>query len=233
MVGLSERFELRLDEGTIRRVDEWQREKGSGSRAEAIRSLIHMGLETESREVVHFSDGEKVLLLMMKDLYEHLGLTEPEIDPRFVADVIYRGHYWAPRWAWPGVFHGHSDDVSNLEFVVDVLDMWTFIERGYGRFSKAEREKLEADAEPFGKHVSFTGFDGNNEGELVGVARFLIDELGRFSTLKGRDLNSHHPTIAMYTRMLEVFEALRPVLVGRELSATELTDILRAMRHPE
>lgn len=233
MVALTERFEMRLDEATIRRVDEWREERGGSSRAEAIRNLVQMGLEADSRDVVHFSDGEKVLLLMMQDLYKHLDLTEPEVDPRFVAEVIHGGHYWAPRWVWPGIFHGHSDRIENLNFVVDVLDMWNFIERGHEQLSEAGRKEVEADAEPFGKFVRFTGFDGNSEGELIGIARFLVEELGRFSRFKGRELNAHLPTIGANTRMLDVFEPLEPKLVGRELTANELVDILKAWKYPE
>jgi uncharacterized protein YfbU (UPF0304 family) len=233
MVALTERFEMRFDEETIRRIDAWQARSGTGSRAEAIRSLVEIGLERDSTEVVHFSDGEKVLLLMMKELYEHVGLENPEIDPRFIADVIYGGHFWAPRWKWSGVFHTHRDDPKNLSFVVDVLDMWTFVEHGYEQLSKSDRKKLEETAEPFGKNVKFRGFDGNNEAELIGIADFFIDRLGRFSNFKGRDLASHVPTVPAYRRMLSVFEGVRHKLVGRGLGLAELTDILKARRHPE
>lgn len=111
--------------------------------------------------------------------------------------------------------------------------MWNFIESGYGKLSKKDKERVETEAEPFGKSITFRGFDGNNESEHMGIARFLIDDLERFSTLKGRDLNSHMPSTETYRRMLGVFEPMRRNLMGGELSASQIIDVLKAMRHPD
>ena len=116
--------------------------------------------------------------------------------------------------------------------VVNILDMWSFLERGFGELSKADKDKVAAEAEPFGKHVVFSGFDGNGEGEYIGVANVLIDELDRFSEFKGRDLNAHTHTIDAHRRMLSVFEPLRCNLIGRALNAAEIIQILQAKLHP-
>lgn len=230
----TERFEMRLDEETLERIDQWRGEQGDlPSRAEAIRRLVESGLAREARDVVRFSDGEKLLLLMMRDLFRHLKLKDAESDADFIADMIFGGHYWAASWKLPGVFHGHQDDPRNLRFVVDVLDMWHFIERGHEKLSAADKAKVEKDAAPCGKHVQFMGFDGNNETELIGIARFLVEKLDRFTRFEGRELNAHMPTRDGYTRMLEVFEPLRETLLGRELNAAEITAILNARRHPD
>lgn len=60
-----------------------------------------------------------------------------------------------------------------MSFVGDVLDMWDRIEAGYAQLSKNARAALEDAAAPFGKNPKFPGFDGNNEGELLGIASFL------------------------------------------------------------
>jgi hypothetical protein len=57
----------------------------------------------------------------------------------------------------------------------------------------------------------------------------LINDLERFSSFKGRELNSHTARTATYRRMLRVFEPMRPNLVGRELGATEIIALL----HPD
>ena len=49
MSPLTERFELRLDEDTIARVDRWRFARG-GSRAEAIRQLVQFALEVQANE---------------------------------------------------------------------------------------------------------------------------------------------------------------------------------------
>jgi uncharacterized protein YfbU (UPF0304 family) len=73
----------------------------------------------------------------------------------------------------------------------------------------------------------FIGFDGNNEGEYLGIARFLINKMGRFESFKGRDLNSHSPKVANYRHMIDLFEPMRAGLVGRELGVDEIITLLR------
>jgi uncharacterized protein YfbU (UPF0304 family) len=234
MVPKSERFEMRLDEETLTRVDNWRSEQDDlPSRAEAIRRLVDSGLARESRGSVRLSDGERLLLVMMRDLYKHLGVTRGEIEPDFIAEMIWGGHYWAASWKLSGLFHGHADDPRNVRYVVDVLDMWSFLERGYEQLSAADKAKVEKGAAPFGDDVKFFGFDGNNETEQLGIALFLIEQLGRFTKFKGRDLNSHMPTRDGYARMLQVWEPMRTTLMGRELSADEIIKLLLARRHLE
>jgi len=230
MGALTERFEMRLDEEMLERVDDWRENKDGGlSRSEAIRRLIGIGLQLDSPETAYFSDGEKILLLMMRDVYRHLGVRDAECDADFIAEVIFGGHYWAPSWRLPGVFHGHRDDPRDVRFVVEVLDMWTFLERGAKGLSASDRKRVTEEAEVLGD-VHFRGFDGNYEAELIGIAHFLIERLGRFGSYEGRELNSHMPTRSAYRRMLAVFEAMRPRLIGTELNADQIIQILNAWR---
>ena len=54
--------------------------------------------------------------------------------------------------------------------VVDVMDMWSFLESGFSKLSKKRGQgRVAREAAPFGEHVVFTGFDGNNESEHVGM----------------------------------------------------------------
>ncbi len=222
MAALTERFEMRLDAETIGRVDEWRARRGASfSRAEAIRRLVDFGLATTSGDSVHFSAGERVLLLMMQDLYKHVGLDDPEIDPAFFAKVILRGHDWAPKWRLPDVFLDRRDDPRTLKFVCDVLEMWTSLERCYEDLPKEGREGLE------NSDVKFPGFDGNEEGDYLRIANFLIDELGRFGRFRGRELNSHWPTLEEYGRMLSVYSALNRPL-GADLSPDQIGAVLAA-----
>ena len=74
-------------------VDKWRgKQEDVPSRAEAIRRLIRLGINRDargdSRETISFSDGEKFLLIMLRDLYEHLKITNGEIDPNFVAETL-------------------------------------------------------------------------------------------------------------------------------------------------
>lgn len=222
-----ERFELRIDEELLTRVDAWAAEQRDRPvRAEAVRRLLEQGIAASSTRAVRFSDGEKALLLMMKDLYAHLKV-DGEMDPRFLADVIHGGHYWAPKWELSGLFHDHVDNPAELSHVLDVLDTWSFIEEAYDKLGPADRKKLEERVGERAKHVRFTGFDGNNEASQGSIARFLIEKMDRFSRFKGRELNSHYPTFTRYSRMAAAFEKIRPTLVGQGLSLDQLAALLK------
>jgi uncharacterized protein YfbU (UPF0304 family) len=228
-----ERFEMRLGQGTLQRVDEWRaRQTDVPSRSEAARRLMEAGLDaTGENPRMRLSDGDKLVLVMLSELFKHLKV-KGEIDPEFVEAAIFGGHYWGLEWKHTGIFHGHEDAKQVVSEVVDILDMWYFLERGFGELSKKDKDRVAAEADPFGKHVAFPGFDGNNESEHVGVARFLIDELERFTEFKGRALNAHMPTLEAYRRMLAVFGPIRRTLTGRGLGASEIIEILNARMHP-
>jgi uncharacterized protein YfbU (UPF0304 family) len=166
---------------------------------------------------------------MMADLYKHLRVKDADCTPEFIAEVIYGGHYWAPKWKLTGVFHDHVDDPDELDHIVDVLDMWEWLELSHERLSAAERKRVAGEAAPFGEDVHFYGFDGNEESSQLGIARFLIEKLDRFTRFKKRDLNAHHETCTRYRRMLKVFLPMRETLAGRRgLSVEQIVAVLNA-----
>ena len=228
MVTRSERFELRIDEAQLALVDDWANEQSDRpTRAEAVRRLITLGLAAGSNRAVHFSDGEKMLMLMMGDLFKAMKIKNSEMNPEFLAKVIYGGHYWAPKWDIQGVFHDHVDDPRDVTHVVDVLDMWSFIEEAYERLNPAQKKTLTEDVGPWLTDVKFSGFDGNNESSQMSIARFLVEEMNRFSRFKGRDMNSHSETYDRYRSMVVLFEPMRASLVGGGLSLQQLVTLLK------
>ena len=234
---MTERFEMRLPASVLEDVDTWRAQQGDlPSRAEAIRRLMEAGLTAtsgeKSRKRVALSDGEKLILLTLRDLFKQLKLKDGEMDLDFVAETIFGGHSWGLEWQYSGIFHGHEDAEAVVSEVVGVLDMWSFLESGYEKLSKKDKARVAAEAEPLGKHVKFSGFDGNNESEHMGVARFMIEQLERFTCFKGRDLNSHMPSIDTYRRMVAAFEPIRRTLTGRALNADEIIGLLKAWLHP-
>ena len=230
MAQKTERFEMRLDEDTIVRVDGWRGEQEDmPSRAEAIRRLVQRGLsKPETRSAVSFTDGEKLLFMVLRDMSKQLGIKSGDTDLDFVASAIYGGHSWAPMWDMGGLFHDHEDEAADVRLVVDVLDMWNFVEEGFTKLSKKEKGQLATEVGPWAKEVEFAGFDGNNEATLRNIARFFVDDMGRFSRFKGRDLNSHSPSLASHRRMLGVFKPIRASLVGVSLSLEQIAKILKA-----
>lgn len=83
---------------------------------------------------------------------------------------------------------------NESSFVIDVLDMYT-------QFEWAKEQGVEIPSE----HAflfSFRGFDGNNELPYMSYAAFQIKPKGHWDRLKGKDLNSHMPTLERYGKML-------------------------------
>lgn len=225
----SERFELRIEEEQLSQVDAWANEQiDRPSRAEAVRRLVNIGLSAGSSRAVHFSDGEKMLMLMMGDLFKSLKIKEVNSKPEFLEEVIYGGHYWAPKLDMQGVFHDHVDNPEDVNHVVDVLDMWSFVEEAYERFDASQKAIIKQEVGDQVGFVKFTGFDGNNESSQMSIARFLVEKMDRFQRFKGRDMNSHYPTYDNYRRMLAVFEPMRSRLMGGGLNTKQVIAILQA-----
>jgi hypothetical protein len=227
MAALSERFEMRLDEDMLRRLDQWRAERpGLPSRSEAARALIEIGLVRADNRNAQITDGEKLILAMLADLHKGLKV-KGETDVDLVMDSVYGGHLWALKWELTGLLHDHVDDQRAVSEVVNILDMWSFMESAYDKCNAAAKKKIKAECEPLGDPIRFHGFDGNNEGEHLSIARFLIEKLERFQSFKGRDLNSHCPSLQRHRAMYRKFEDMRPSLgLGRELSADQLIELV-------
>ena len=224
----SERFELRLDPQTLTRIDEWRAGQADlPSRAEAIRRLVDSGLARPEQRNVSLRDGDKLSLMMLRDLYTTLDV-KGEIDPDFVAKAVEGGHHWGLEWKYPGIFDIVPNVGEVVAEVVDVLEMWHIIESGYDNLTDGEKKRVAEDAGPFGKDVAFAGFDGNHEIEHLSVAKFLVNELDRFDRFKGRDLNSHWTWLNRYRRMLKLFKPMIRTLRGGELSHTQIGQLLNA-----
>ncbi len=174
---------------------------------------------------MQITDAEKLILIMLCDIYEHLKI-KGEIDPKFVQSAIWNDHTWALEWQYTGIFQGKGETPQIVKEVVDILEMWSTVESYYDRLSAEDKELVKKEAHPYGSEVRFPGFDGNNEGEYMSIARFLIDDLHRFTNFKGRELNSHMPSLEQYQRMLVVFQTLRPQIPDTPFSATQIISLL-------
>ncbi|WP_054076152.1 YfbU family protein [Comamonas testosteroni] len=176
------------------------------------------------------TNPEKLILLMLSDIYDKLELDS--IDTRLLRSAIYTENTWALDWEMPGVVGSEPDATPEIvKKVLNYLEMWAFIEEAVSSFTPDESAQLERIAAPFGRYVRFPGFDGNNESEELGIARILIDDMGRFTRFKGRDLNSHAPLQPAYERMYRVFSNMQNRIDHRvHLSVDQVADILNAVR---
>lgn len=178
------------------------------------------------------TNPEKLILIMLAEIQEKLAMTNGT-DHKLVSKAIYSENTWALDWEMPGIV-GHFAEPTppSVSFVVSVLDMWSFIEEAYDSFDAVEKKKIEKEASPFGAHVKFAGFDGNHEGDVMSIASFLIDDMGRFSRFKGRGMNSHCSSVGTYQQMLNVFEPIRETMDGRtHLTVDQVISILKTRYH--
>jgi uncharacterized protein len=236
MTPKTERIELRLDADTVERIDEWRtRQADAPSRSEALRRLVEGGLEEHTPEGFRLNNTDKLTIWMLSKILENQARQRrDQLDAKndmktinLIQQAIYGGHFWALGWELTGVIHEHVDSPNKVRAVVDILDMWTFVERAYEGFSKADKKRIEEEVDVRGKNPKFLGFDGNNETEFMSIARFLVDQLGRFEHFKGRDFNSHSPTVPRYMRMAEAFQSIRKGLFDRGMSPDEVIQLLR------
>lgn len=224
----AERFEMRLDDELAERIDTWMSESGhASSRADAVRKLLDIGLSTVSGQSIRLTDGDKLNFMMLRDIMKHLKIKDAETNVDFVTDTIYGGHYWAPTWEMQGLFHNHIDRPADVTLVVDTLDMWDFIEESIEKMNPEEIEALKA--ANHGHLPAFAGFDGNNEGSLMSIARFMVEKMNRFSRFKKHGFNSHSPTAERYRRMTQAFQPIRKDLgFGKRIGVDQIVQLLKA-----
>ena len=228
MVPKTERFELRLDPALLDKLDVWRgRQSDLPSRAEGIRRLVERGLADTGESSFRPTKSERLTLWLLTEMLKDKG-GDSKRTADLIQSAIYGGHYWGLDWEMSGVMHSHSDNPKAVSEVLDILDMWSFIESSFEKLETPEKTRILAETGPLGKNPKFHGFDGNHETEHLGIARFLVEELKRFESFKGRDFNSHAPTVGRYKRMANAFEAIRPLLTGRLLSSDEIITLLSA-----
>lgn len=197
--------------------------------------LAEAGLARSSPEAITFRPAEKLIIAMLADLFKYLKVKEG-INADLVLDALYGGHYWAFKWQAAGMpthlFHNHEDKNEDVSFVVNVLEMWDFIETAYQKLPKKDKDRIASEiGGSLGKHVKFFGFDShsqNSESGLLHIAQFMVEKLGSFG---GRDLDSHMPMAAEYRRMYRVFEPIRTTLMGTApLNTDQIIKILEARK---
>jgi len=174
------------------------------------------------------SDGEKLILMMLAEIYKHLKIKKAEFDPDFISETIVNGYLWGLKWKYHSIPFEPEDDPPDVKETANILDMWRFLEEGYENLSKADKAKV--DAVTGQKNLKFIGFDGNHE-DHFGIARYFVEDLKRWGRFKGRDLNSHTSSVDGYRRILRVFEPMRSALGDRSpLNADEIARIMNARR---
>ncbi|WP_286068823.1 YfbU family protein [Stenotrophomonas sp. 57] len=172
-----------------------------------------------------FTDEQRLIVLMLADIQKALKV-RGEFDPSFISKVTaYKEEFAIP--FEHGLLFDDQDLPDSFKFVIDVLDMWSFIERAVKDLDEGQRQELIDRVGLRGDNPQFRGFDGNNETELMAHCRLLVNDLHRFTEFKDRDFNSHSPTAELYREMYELFEPMRRQLLDRRrLSLDDLEALL-------
>ena len=177
---------------------------------------------------IKFTDAERLIVAMLTDLAKPVN--EREIDFDFVNASVFNGHTWALKWEYTGIFPSVDDTEVDVKHVSDTLYTWEFVERAFAGFNSAQKAEYFAAVDS--QHPpEFTGFDGNNETGLMGIAQHLVERMKRYQHFKGRGLNSHMPTSQRYRQMNHEFARILPELSsGRNLTPLEVAGIISAGR---
>ena len=178
------------------------------------------------------TDGEKLILLMLSELYDKLSV-DGEIDSDFIRSAIFHDETWSIPWEYPAIPFENQKTPDIVKEILDIMDMWSLIEYSYGKLNDSDKAYLEKEAEPFGKDPKFQGFDGNQETDYMGTASFIVNQLDRFENFQGRNFNSHSPCLDVYRRMLSVFKKIRDNTFLKPLNAQQLAEILKEIIHPD
>lgn len=141
---------------------------------------------------LNFSDEQKVILMNQYSILEDLSLLKGDKksadEYANARDGIRFGY---GDWALTNVSAGMDNEVSedDKEFVLSVLDMYSFIYGSYDKFDEAQKKEISLN------DIMFVGFDGNED--TYGFYRFVTRQLGRYSEVvefinkHGWDDNSH------------------------------------------
>ncbi|MBI2046308.1 MAG: YfbU family protein [Parcubacteria group bacterium] len=214
------RFEMRIDPALIVQIDGWAK-KREIPRSEAVRALISRGLGMD------ISKGEKLILSTLSNIANELKLenTKREID--LIVKALFHGKSWAIDWEHEWV---NTDDgpYKYVEETINILSMWDYLSHIYKKLPKKDREMVDG-ACSFMKWGKFPGFDGNNEPHF-GIARFLIEDMKRFTNFDPQKINSHFPVVDNYLSMYSEFDKQhyknrKPIGVSELITITKKFEI--------
>lgn len=160
--------------------------------------------------------------MMLCDIHKALGIND-SFNAELIGSALSKGHDWAIDWEYDLVLPENVTTNQEVIEVSNILDMWGFIEGSYANLDPAGKGAVKG---ALGHEPKFMGFDGNNEGTQFSIARFLVEEMGRYTNFKGHTFNSHMPTRDRYNRAYEKFSQIRPNLIAVDMSADQIITVL-------
>lgn len=180
-----------------------------------------------------YTQQEKLQIQMLTEIFRALKI-ENSFDPDLIDEAVSSENYWALNWQYPSIDNG-EDTPPEVKLFVDTLDMYDILNYTYKHYSDEDKTEIAGAISNFNEKTSleFPGFDGNNETEYL-VIGSILKRMGRFSGKDELTRNSHHPTVDIYRRMLEVFLPARSKNWMHEIGIPkqDFINTLNARIHP-
>jgi len=166
----------------------------------------------------------KIERLILSNQYRILASLYPDEAKAFETNrkVVEEGYTY--QYSWLADHLSSEVPEEDSRYVLDVLDMFSDLLFSFDQLT----DKSGIDA----YDVKFRGFDGNNETSLMSYARFFVQDLDRYNEFQNHDFNSHMPTTALYSRMLEVYRPIKAACREgmRRLSKDEIIQIIESKK---
>ena len=159
--------------------------------------------------------------LFLANQYEILAALNDDKHYALMAETIKAGH----KWLYNQFFDSLSENLPDSQalYVLRILGIFGDLKSSYDNLP----DKTGIDEQT----LTFSGFDGNNECELLSFADSLIKH-GRFEMTLGKCArNSHMPTAGIYGRMIQRWEELGSP--SYPYSKETIQEILAARIHPD
>jgi uncharacterized protein YfbU (UPF0304 family) len=169
------------------------------------------------------SNGEKIVLLMLSQIHEHLKIENTRAP--LIRQAIETGNVWAIEGSFPEVFENNEIAPDVVNVTRRVLTMWLSLEESFAELSAADKAWLRTNSDCIGDRVVFLGFSGNYEIDYLRAALFIVDVLGQFEHFAGRDFNYPLPLMDTYRRMLPTFEAILQKGSSLTLTAQDIAQV--------
>lgn len=145
--------------------------------------------------VVQLSDAERLILANQYEILSHL--TKDKTYAHMAQD-LKDGHKWLYEQHAVRVSENLSEE--DTEHVLSILGIYSDLRDSYQKLT--DKSGIEEHL------VTFPGFDGNNEAELLHFAAALSRN-GNYSQTIGKDArNSHMPTTDMYRRIISEWQSM-------------------------
>lgn len=120
------------------------------------------------------------------------------------AEIFFYGY----EFEYEDLISGMGEELPSEKsrFVINVLDMYRTLYDSYQQLSDTETQEIDD------TDIKFAGFDQQNELELYGYAKFLVETKGAFTEVQeyNKSLNSHGlgPSISKLHEMIQKLDEI-------------------------